>query len=136
MGDAMSRGRVGTPQNRRASRASRWPEWQDRAKRAIDLADGHAASDVRIALVTRLKIGPGRDVALRELAQELPARRLEHLIGQEGVPGDAKPEGVVLRQGQGSRELALHDRERAGHRRAGLLDLVDRVRRRELEPVE
>src|SRR5215467_15406704 len=103
MGDAMRRARVGTPQNRRTSRASRWPEWQYRAKRAIELADGRPTSDVRIALVARLKIDPGRDVALRELAQELPARGLEHLIGQEGVPGDAQPEGEVLRQGQGSR---------------------------------
>src|SRR5215471_16102718 len=103
MGDAMSRRRAGTPQNRLASREPRWPEWQYRAKRAIELADGHAAPDVRIAHVTRLKIDPGLDTAPRQLAQELPARGLENLVGQEGVPGHVEPEGEVLRQGQGSR---------------------------------
>src|SRR5262245_50502603 len=116
MGDAMSRRRAGTPQNRLASHAPPWPEGQYRAKGAIELAGGHAASEVRIALVAGLKIGPGLDAALRELAQELPARGLENLVGQEGVPGDAQPQSEVLRQGQRPRQFALHDRERARHR--------------------
>src|SRR5438034_11766593 len=94
-----------------------------------------SSSEVRVAVVLGLEIDPGVDVPRLEVAQKFPARRLQHLVGQERIPGHAQAEGEVLGQGQRLRELALHHGERAGHRGARLPDFGDRMRRLELHPI-
>src|SRR5215813_11126137 len=127
MGDAMS---AGGQERRKITSLTGSPAGQTgKIVRGGQSSSGarSAASHVRIGRVARLEVGPGLDAALGELAQELPARGLENLVGQEGVPRHPKPEGVVLREGQRPGQLALHDRERAHHRGARLLDLVYRM---------
>src|SRR5438128_465589 len=108
--------RARPPRNARRSMVVRWGPLICQEARA-DTGPGQertrsrtrfAGSDVRVTRVPGLEIRPGFNVALFELAQELPARCFQDLVGQERVPGDAQPEGEVLGQGQRLRQLALH----------------------------
>src|SRR5438445_10833315 len=54
-----------------------------------------AGSNIRIALMVSLKVGPGVDADLHDVAQEFPAVSLHSLVLLRLVPGNAQTESEV-----------------------------------------
>src|SRR5262249_1008523 len=95
-----------------------------------------AGLGIRSVLPLLLEVLPRRDAALLEVGHEIPQRRPQHMVGEAGEPGDVHAQLPVLVEREIARQLALHERERPFDRRTRLPDLVHRMRRLELHPVD
>src|SRR5271167_529718 len=79
---------------------------------------------------------PCGDALRLKLLHEIPQRRPNHLMGEARIPGDRHAKGEMLVEPEIVRQPPLHERERAGDDGAGTPDLVLRMRRFELHPVD
>src|SRR5262249_39874300 len=87
-------------------------------------------------LAARLEVFPGGDPPLLEILHEVPERRPHDLVGEPRIPGDVDAERQMLVEAEVARQPALHEGERPLDHGARALDLVGRVRRFELDPVD
>src|SRR6516162_7121329 len=87
-------------------------------------------------LARPLEFLPGSDAVRLKLLHEIPQRRPNHLMGEARIPSDRDAEGEMLVEAELARQAALHERKRALDDRPSAPDLVLRMRRFELHPVD
>src|SRR5438552_1083353 len=87
-------------------------------------------------LAARDEFVPGADAALLKRGHEVPQRRPGHMVSEAGIPGNRDAEREMLVEPEIAAELAFHKRERTLDRGARGLDLLDRMRRFELHPID
>ena len=82
------------------------------------------------------EILPGRKAVFAEVRHEVGQRRPDHVMRETRQPGDGHAQRQVLVQRGIARQPSLHEGQRTGNGLPRLPDLLDRMRRFELHPID